>query len=122
LILASRCYPLDEPVVSVLYILPNLILIICFARAMGHDESRYPDPHAFMPERFFNDDGSLKPNDVDHIAYGFGRRICVGRHFADMSVWSAMAKVLAVFKILRPLDENGVEITVEPKFSTGNVM
>ena len=122
LILTSRCYRLNEPVVRVLYIISNLMLMIRFARAMGHDESRYPNPHAFMPERFLNDDGSLKPNDIEHIAYGFGRRICVGRHFADTSVWSVMAKVLAVFKILRPLDENGVEIPVEPRFSTGNVM
>jgi len=89
---------------------------------MAHDESRYPDPHAFIPERFFSDDGSLKPNDMEHIMYGFGRRICVGRHFADTSVWSLIAKVLAVFKILRPLDENGVEIPVEPRFSSGIVV
>jgi cytochrome P450 len=84
---------------------------------MAHDESRYPNPHAFMPERFLNDDGSLKPSDIEHIAFGFGRRICVGRHFADTSIWSVMAKVLAVFKFLPPLDENGVEIPVEPRFT-----
>ena len=87
---------------------------------MARDESRYPDPHAFIPERFLNDDGSLKPDGVEHFVYGFGRRICVGRYFADTSVWSVIAKVLAVFKILRPLDENGVEVEVEPRFSTGN--
>ena len=91
-------------------------------RAMAHDESRYPDPDAFIPERFLEDDGSLKPNDVEHIMYGFGRRICVGRHFADTSVWSVIAKMLAVFRILKPLDEKGMEISVEPRFSTGNVM
>lgn len=89
---------------------------------MAHDESRYPDPHTFIPERFLNDDGSLKPNDVEHIAYGFGRRICVGRHFADTTVWMAIAKVLAVFKILEPLDENGIGIPVEPRFSSDVVM
>ena len=86
---------------------------------MANDESKYPDPHAFLPERFLNDDGSLKPDNVQHIAFGFGRRICVGRHFADTSVWSVMAKALAAFKILRPLDEDGVEILVEPRFSGG---
>ncbi|KAG6377458.1 cytochrome P450-like protein [Boletus reticuloceps] len=86
---------------------------------MAHDETRYPNPHSFIPERFLNDDGSLKPNDIEHIAFGFGRRICVGRHFADTSVWAVIANVLAVFKILRPLDENGVELPVEPKFTTG---
>ncbi|KAF8436532.1 cytochrome P450 [Boletus edulis BED1] len=89
------------------------------AGSMAHDESRYPNPHVFMPERFLNDDGSLKPDDTQHLAFGFGRRMCVGRHFADTSVWAVMAKVLAVFKILRPLDENGVEMPVEPRFSNG---
>jgi cytochrome P450 len=86
---------------------------------MAHDESRYPNPHAFIPGRFLNEDGSLKPNDVGHITFGFGRRMCSGRHFADASVWSVIVKVLAVFKILKPLDENGVEINIEPKFSSG---
>jgi cytochrome P450 len=89
---------------------------------MAHDESKYPNPHAFMPERFINDDGSLKPNDTEHLAFGFGRRMCAGKHFADMAVWSIMVKVLAVFKILRPLDENGIEIPVEAKFSSGLAM
>jgi len=87
--------------------------------SMAHDESRYPNPHAFIPERFLNDDGSPKPNDIEHITFGFGRRICVGRHFADTSVWSVIAKMLAVFKILKPLDEHGAEITIEPKFLGG---
>ena len=92
------------------------------ARSMAHDESRFPNPHAFVPERFLNDDGSLKPNDMEHIAFGFGRRICVGRHFADTSVWGVIAKVLAMFEILKPLDENGVEIPVEARFSTGSAV
>ena len=89
---------------------------------MAHDETRYPNPHTFIPERFLNDDGSLKPNDTEHIAFGFGRRICAGRHIADTTVWIAIAKMLAVFKILNPLDENGMEIPVEPRFSNGIAM
>ncbi|KAN0084502.1 Cytochrome P450 [Tylopilus felleus] len=99
--------------------IPKGSLLITNLWAMAHDESRFPDPDAFIPERFLNDDGSLKPNDIENIAYGFGRRICVGRHFADTSVRSLIAKVLAVFKILKPLDEHGREISVEPKFTSG---
>ena len=108
--------------VCVLYTVLKPMLMTCFPRAMAHDESKYPNPHAFTPERFLNDDGSLKPNNVDHIAYGFGRRMCIGRHFADMSVWSVMAKVLAVFNVLRPLDEKGAEIPVEARFAGGNAV
>ena len=89
---------------------------------MGHDESKYPNPNSFIPERFLNDDGSLKPNDIEHLAFGFGRRMCAGKHFADMAVWSIMAKVLAVFTILPPLDENGIEIPIELKFTSGLAM
>lgn len=87
-----------------------------------HNEPQYPNPHVFLPERFLNDDGSLKPSDIENIAFGFGRRICAGRDFANVSIWSVIAKVLAVFTILKPLDENGVEIPVEPKFSGGLAM
>jgi len=111
-------------VVGILYILPKQILMIHFVRAMAHDKFKYPNSHAFVPEQFLNDDGSLKPNDssIEHIAFGFSRRMCVGRHFANTSVWSVMANVLAVFDILRPLDENGVDIPVKPRFSTGSVV
>ncbi|KAI9567596.1 cytochrome P450 [Boletus coccyginus] len=101
------------------FLIPKGAVVITNLWAIAHDESRYPNPHAFIPERFLNDDGSLKPDDIEHIVFGFGRRICAGRHFADASMWSVIAKVLAVFKILRALDENGVEIPVEPRFAPG---
>ncbi|KAG6371202.1 cytochrome P450 [Boletus reticuloceps] len=101
------------------YHIPKGAIILANVWSMAHDESRYPNPGTFIPERFLNDDGSLKPDDTEHIKFGFGRRMCVGRHFADRSMWAVMAKVLAVFKILRPLDEHGVEILVEPKFANG---
>lgn len=83
---------------------------------MTHNESRFPDSRTLVPERFLGEDGSLKPNDMEHIAYGFGQRICPGRHFSDAALWSVIAKVLAAFKILPSLDENGVEAPIEPKF------
>lgn len=89
---------------------------------MTHNESKYPNPDEFIPERFLAEDGSLLPNDIEHLAFGFGRRICPGRYFADASVWSVISAVLAVFHISKSKDANGVEIPVEPKFSTGLVV
>lgn len=86
---------------------------------MGHNETKYPKPHEFIPERFLSDDDTLNSDDVENIAYGFGRRICVGRYFADTSVWSVIAKILATFTFEKARDENGVEIPVEPRFSNG---
>ncbi|KAG8216739.1 hypothetical protein J3R82DRAFT_6952 [Butyriboletus roseoflavus] len=43
-------------------------------------------PHKFIPERFLCDDGTLKSDDIENV--GIRIRACVGRYFADMSVWS----------------------------------
>jgi len=43
-------------------------------RAMTHDETKYPSPDEFKPERFLREDGSLT-DDKMHIAFGWGRRI-----------------------------------------------
>ena len=40
---------------------------------MTHDESLYPDPYTFKPERFFDSNGELNSDDRV-LAYGFGRR------------------------------------------------
>jgi len=85
----------------------------CFPNvwAMTRDESKYKDPDRFIPERFLDADG--KPNDDTFIpAYGFGRRICVGRFFADATVWFTLVSLLAVFDILPAKDENGEDIDI----------
>ncbi|KAF7348398.1 O-methylsterigmatocystin oxidoreductase [Mycena sanguinolenta] len=106
--------------------------------AMVHDESRYPDPDKFNPERFLNADGQL--NADDHIlAFGlvitivsffpdpnphicrtstrFGRRICIGRHAADATVWATIVSILSTFDIEKAKDEDGNIIEIEPAFS-----
>ena len=41
--------------------------------AMTHDETKYPDPLTFKPERFLDSNGRLN-DDSRIMAYGFGRR------------------------------------------------
>ncbi|KAK7048439.1 O-methylsterigmatocystin oxidoreductase [Favolaschia claudopus] len=88
--------------------------------AMLHDESVYANPEEFDPERFLNTnvDGQIQLNANDRILnFGFGRRICVGRHAADSVVWAAMFSVLAMFDISKARDGEGDEIAIEPILS-----
>lgn len=77
--------------------------------AMSRDETMYKDPDTFYPERFEGETGS---NLLDPRAYvfGFGRRVCVGLHFADDSMYIAMTCILATFNISKLRDANGIEI------------
>ncbi|KAF8880418.1 cytochrome P450 [Infundibulicybe gibba] len=87
--------------------------------AMTHDEKVYKDPDSFQPERYF-EDGKLN-NDDTVLAFGFGRRACVGRHLASSSVWLAMASVLATLNIGKAKDAQGSDIEIEGKYSDGLV-
>ncbi|GLB44585.1 putative cytochrome p450 [Lyophyllum shimeji] len=64
-------------------------------------------PDIFRPERHMDESDLPDPRDV---VFGFGRRICPGRHFAESSAWTMMANIIATMDISRtPRDkENGV--------------
>lgn len=64
----------------------------------------YPEPDAFRPERFINADGSLRDDSVLTAAFGFGKRVCPGRHFVDASLFIVVASILSVFKIEKGKD------------------
>ncbi|KAF8161644.1 cytochrome P450 [Crassisporium funariophilum] len=86
-----------------------------YNRAMTHDETVYSEPYEFKPERFFDASGELNSDDRV-LAYGFGRRVCVGQHVASSTLWIIIASVLASFNIMQKKDERGKEIKVNDEY------
>ncbi|KAF7348388.1 Cytochrome p450 [Mycena sanguinolenta] len=100
------------------YFIPKGTMVLPNVWAMVHDESMYPNPDRFDPERFLNADGQLNADD-QILGFGFGRRACVGRYAADATVWATIVSVLSTFDIAKAKDETGKEIEIEPAFSDG---
>lgn len=85
------------------YFIPKGTTVIPNVWTMINDEAKYPNPRKFMPERHLTPEGKFNGGDINSIiGFGFGRRICVGRYFADESVWRLIACVLATFRIENP--------------------
>ncbi|KAF7348401.1 hypothetical protein MSAN_01794100 [Mycena sanguinolenta] len=102
------------------YYIPKGTTVLPNIWAMAHDESMYPNPDRFDPERFLNADGQLNADD-QILGFGFGRRVCVGRYAADATVWATIVSVLSTFDIAKTKDETGKEIEIEPVFADGVV-
>lgn len=88
--------------------IPRGTVVIGNTWAIMHDEQAYPNPTTFNPERWLKD-GRLDESAQDpRVAiYGYGRRICPGRHFADASVFLEVAMALKCFRF-EVYEENGV--------------
>jgi len=100
------------------YHIPANSFVIANQWAMLNDEEVYPEPHEFKPERFLKNgrlDTSVR--DPMDIAFGFGRRICPGKHLAHSTLTLAAASVLSTFDLLRKVDENGREIEPKRKYT-----
>lgn len=113
-------------------------------RAMLNNESDYPKPRQFRPERFLTSDGMLRKDDgirdpID-IVFGFGRRfvemnhaelilsltqflyrICPGTHIGYSILWLTAASLLTVFDIDKTLDVDGHPIEPSCEYDSGAV-
>ncbi|KAI9433752.1 cytochrome P450 [Lactarius indigo] len=94
------------------YFIPKGAVIIANAWAILHDPDLYPDPEAFNPDRFLDEDGMFRDDPMISLAFGAGRRICPGRHFVNATLFVVTALVLSVFDITKAKDKNGNVIPV----------
>ncbi|KJZ72506.1 hypothetical protein HIM_08175 [Hirsutella minnesotensis 3608] len=88
------------------YTIPEGAVLVPMVWWFLHDPAVYPEPDSFKPERFLEPHKEPDPTAV----FGFGRRICPGRYFAEANVFLIAAQMLACFHIRKAVDESGIEI------------
>ncbi|KAI0093003.1 cytochrome P450 [Irpex rosettiformis] len=100
--------------------IPKNATIIANSRSITWDETKFKDPRSFKPERFLpvssGGGGEIFPVNA---VYGWGRRICAGRHLAERSVWIALARIAATLTVSAAKDAEGREIKPDVKICTG---
>ncbi|KAH8110331.1 cytochrome P450 [Phellopilus nigrolimitatus] len=88
-----------------------------------HNPDVYPDPMKFIPERFIDAEGkfSCATNDPARFLFGFGRRVCGGRQFAEDILWITAAQTLSAFNINPAVDSSGNTIIPSTDCTSGLV-
>ncbi|KAG1776703.1 cytochrome P450 [Suillus placidus] len=78
--------------------------------SISRDPDVYPEPDAFKPQRWIDEQGGLR-DDLKFFIYGFGRRVCPAQHVANRSLFIAILLVLWAYKLTldptKPLDDMG---------------
>lgn len=99
------------------YFLPKGTIVVSNIYGINRDPEFFPDPDAFRPERYYNDDEDLtKKAEFDdthgqgHYSYGFGRRVCVGMNLANNALFINMVSILWAVNIKCPVGPDGKTI------------
>ncbi|KAK7041453.1 hypothetical protein VNI00_009319 [Paramarasmius palmivorus] len=112
-----RC--LQDDVYKGMFI-PKGTIVIPNLRGMGLDERIYSNPRLFDPSRYLPAPAG-KGEPRFEAAWGFGRRVCPGRYFADIALWHAMAGILATLEICPMKDDQGNVILPKEECTEGLV-
>lgn len=86
-------------------IIPKKTLLFMNAYAGNHDESYFPNPNLFVPERWLKQENeeefTLKVN-LTHFSFGLGSRMCIGNHLSFQEMYTLLVRLLVKFEIREP--------------------
>ncbi|KKY28472.1 putative cytochrome p450 [Diplodia seriata] len=103
------------------YLIPPGTPLVINSYGIHRDPRVYPDPKAFVPERW---EGKLEATSnltddrigarSELFAFGAGRRICPGQHLAERGLMLAISRWLWAFEIAKQRDETtGEEVGID---------
>ncbi|KAF8872778.1 cytochrome P450 [Infundibulicybe gibba] len=98
------------------YFIPEGARVTANIWAITHDSEVYPDPMTFDPSRHLGE--NPQPDPLRYV-FGYGRRVCPGAHFAELSLFLNIASILACFNISKLVDEDDKEVEPPVGWTTG---
>ncbi|KAG2131279.1 cytochrome P450 [Suillus bovinus] len=106
-----------EDVIWENYCIPAGTTVTSNLWAISRDPEVYPEPDAFKPQRWIDDQGHLR-DDLTFFTFGFGRRVCPGQHVASRSVFINSLLILWAFQLnldpTKPQDDMAFSETFMP--------
>ena len=95
------------------YDIPKGILVMSNVYSMHFDEKEWDDPHAFLPERWIDQNtGEYIFQENGFIAFSIGRRSCIGESFAKLELHMLITMILQRYT-LKP--RPGFQMDIEPR-------
>ncbi|KAM7343730.1 cytochrome P450 49a1 isoform 1-T1 [Cochliomyia hominivorax] len=91
------------------YHIPKGTHVIFPHLVVSNDPTYFPEPKRFLPERWLKQNETTNMESCPHaghkihpfvsLPFGFGRRMCVGRRFAEIELHTLLAKIFRKYKV-----------------------
>ena len=87
--------------------LPPGTVVATQSYSLHRNETIFPNPDAFVPDRWLTaDDAELAAMNQHMMAFGGGLRVCGGQNLAQLSIRMTIAAVVRNFVIVAPPETN----------------
>ncbi|XP_037083183.1 cytochrome P450 2F3-like [Pollicipes pollicipes] len=83
------------------YTVPRGAQVISLLTAVHHNEAYFPEPARFLPERFLDAEGKVKPNKA-LMPFSVGKRSCMGEAMARAELFLFVTTVVQKFRLRFP--------------------
>ncbi len=102
------------------FVIPKDTIIFGSLYHVLHNKKYFENPHLFNPERFLNEKGHFVPS-KHMVAFGVGKRVCLGQGLAEQEFFLFAAGILSQFKIEHAPGHVIPSYFIEEQFPSGTV-
>ncbi|KAL0829862.1 hypothetical protein ABMA28_003343 [Loxostege sticticalis] len=81
------------------YNIPKGTQVIFQHYVMGNSEENFGSASEFMPERWLKRSPARAHHAFASLPFGFGKRMCLGRRFAELEIHTVICKMVQAFKM-----------------------
>ncbi|XP_037303594.1 probable cytochrome P450 49a1 [Manduca sexta] len=81
------------------YNIPKGTQVIFQHYVMGNCEDNFSDASQFRPERWLQRSPTQRHHPFASLPFGFGKRMCLGRRFAELEIHTIICKMVQAFKM-----------------------